>query len=85
MIALSDLVLRWPNSLEPWTVEMYAPLSDPDAHVRINTMMVLSHLILNEMMKVKGNISKVCLRLLDTDPQVRGTVRGRPAFFHLFV
>lgn len=70
VIAIGDLMQRWPNCLEPWTAQMYSPLSDPDVRVRDCTLMSLSHLILNEMMKVKGNISKVAKCLLDPDPQV---------------
>jgi condensin complex subunit 1 len=71
VIALGDLLLRWPNTLEPWTGHMYAILNDPDTSVRSNTLMVLSHLVLNDMMKVKGHISRICLCLQDPEPQVR--------------
>jgi condensin complex subunit 1 len=33
---------------------MYRPLGDPNDAVRKNTLMVLTHLILNDMMKVGG-------------------------------
>lgn len=51
-IALGDLAVRFPNLLEPWTENMYARLKDPCASVRKNAVLVLSHLILNDMMKV---------------------------------
>ena len=51
-IALGDLVVRFPNLLEPWTEHMYARLSDTSVAVRKNAVLVLSHLILNDMMKV---------------------------------
>jgi condensin complex subunit 1 len=51
-IALGDLAVRFPNLLEPWTEHMYARLGDPLASVRKNAVLVLSHLILNDMMKV---------------------------------
>ena len=51
-IALGDLALRFPNLLEPWTHNVYRPLADADVGVRKNTLMVLTHLILNDMMKV---------------------------------
>ena len=34
-------------------------------------MTVLGHLILNGMMKVKGNISRIALRLVDEEEEVR--------------
>lgn len=51
-IALGDLAVRFPNLLEPWTENMYARLRDPCVSVRKNAVLVLSHLILNDMMKV---------------------------------
>ena len=51
-IALGDLAVRFPNLLEPWTENMYARLKDPSMSVRKNAVLVLSHLILNDMMKV---------------------------------
>ena len=52
-IALGDLAVRFPNLLEPWTENMYARLRDPSVSVRKNAVLVLSHLILNDMMKVR--------------------------------
>ncbi|THG22113.1 hypothetical protein TEA_014420 [Camellia sinensis var. sinensis] len=51
-IALGDLVVRLPNLLEPWTENVYARLRDASVSVRKNAVLVLSHLILNDMMKV---------------------------------
>lgn len=51
-IALGDLAVRFPNLLEPWTENMYARLRDPSVCVRKSAVLVLSHLILNDMMKV---------------------------------
>lgn len=51
-VALGDLAVRFPNLLEPWTENMYARLRDPSVSVRKNAVLVLSHLILNDMMKV---------------------------------
>lgn len=53
-IALGDLAVRFPNLLEPWTENMYARLRDPSVSVRNSSVLVLSHLILNDMMKVQG-------------------------------
>jgi condensin complex subunit 1 len=42
--------------MEPWTKKFYEQLKDTDVGVRKNTLMVLTHLILNDMIKVKGQI-----------------------------
>lgn len=52
IIALGDLAFRFPNVLEPWTEHMYARLNDKDPRVRKNSVLVLTHLILNDMVKV---------------------------------
>ena len=44
---------------------------EADQHIRVALAQVLARLIANDMMKVKGNISHVCLRLLDPEPLVR--------------
>ncbi len=52
VIALGDLAFRFPNLIEPYTPNIYGILRDKDTQVRKNTLMVLSHLILNDMIKV---------------------------------
>ena len=72
MIALGDLAFRFPNSLEPWIGYMYSRLSDDSLLVRYNTLMVLTHLILNDMIKVKGQVSHVVMCLNDKSERVCG-------------
>ncbi|KAF5843603.1 hypothetical protein DUNSADRAFT_12866 [Dunaliella salina] len=71
VIALGDLAVRFPNITEPWTPYMYAPLGDGDLGVRRTSLTVLGHLILNDMMKVKGNIARIALRLVDDEEELR--------------
>ena len=44
---------------------MYACLRDESSFVRSNTLTVLTHLILNDMIKVKGQISDMALLIVD--------------------
>ncbi|KAL0404834.1 UNVERIFIED_CONTAM: Condensin complex subunit [Sesamum radiatum] len=78
-IALGDLAVRFPNLLEPWTENMYARLRDQSVSVRKNAVLVLSHLILNDMMKVKGYINEMAMRLEDEDERISNLGR---LFFH---
>jgi len=48
----------------------YARLSDEDVLVRYNTLMTLTHLILNDMIKVKGQVSHMVLCLNDSSEKV---------------
>jgi condensin complex subunit 1 len=70
VIALGDLAFRFPNTLEPWSDSMYAVLKDPVTTVRKNALMMLSHLILNDMIKIKGSIADVALCLEDGDARI---------------
>ncbi|KAK9180866.1 hypothetical protein WN944_024002 [Citrus x changshan-huyou] len=78
-IALGDLAVRFPNLLEPWTENMYARLKDPSMAVRKNAVLVLSHLILNDMMKVKGYINEMAIRVEDEDQRISNLAK---LFFH---
>ena len=53
-VALGDLAVRHPNLVEPWTAHLYAQLHDGSLRVRKNVLMVLTHLILNDMVKVRA-------------------------------
>ena len=47
-------------------------LRDDSVRVRRTTLTVLTHLILNDMVKVKGQISEVAERLVDPEETLRG-------------
>ena len=47
--------------------------------MRKNGVMVLSHLVLNDMMRVKGHIARLALRLRDDSPRIAALAR---LFFH---
>ena len=75
VIALGDLAFRFPNQVEPYTHRMYACLRDSSTKVRRHTLMVLTHLILNDMVKVKGQVCEIALCLRDPDQRIRDTSR----------
>jgi condensin complex subunit 1 len=75
VIALGDLAFRFPNEVEPYTPRVYACLRDSSTKVRRHTLMVLTHLILNDMVKVKGQVCEIALCLRDNDQRIRDTSR----------
>ncbi|XP_029651590.1 condensin complex subunit 1-like [Octopus sinensis] len=75
IIALGDLASLFPNLIEPWTAHMYARLRDPSPLVRRNTVSVLSHLILNDMVKIKGQISEMAVCIIDEDEKIKGLAK----------
>ena len=75
VVALGDLAFRFPNEVEPYTPRLYACLRDVSTKVRRHTLMVLTHLILNDMVKVKGQVCEIAMCLQDDDPRIRDLSR----------
>lgn len=75
VIALGDLNFRFPNLIEPWTPHLYGRLRDDSPIVKRTTLNVLTHLILNDMVKVKGQISDIALCIIDPDPRISAMSR----------
>lgn len=75
IIALGDLTFRFPNMIEPWTPRIYARLRDESTLVRQNTLQVLTHLILDDMVKVKGQISEMATCLVDHNEKVSSSAK----------
>ncbi|EDV24347.1 uncharacterized protein TRIADDRAFT_57733 [Trichoplax adhaerens] len=69
-VALHDLTVRFPNLIEPWTGHLYSQLKDSSLEVKRNSIKVLTHLILNDMIKVKGQISEMAVCLEDSNKEI---------------
>jgi len=62
LVAVGDLLFRHPNVVEPWTDRLYAALSVAGsasegpavAELRLTALLVLTHLVLNDMMKPRA-------------------------------
>ncbi|KAK1894784.1 hypothetical protein KUDE01_020241, partial [Dissostichus eleginoides] len=70
IIALGDLIVRFPNILEPWTQNLYARLSDEVPSVRQTAVTVLTQLVLKDVLKVKGQVSEVAVLLIDPETHI---------------
>ncbi|KAI0239680.1 condensin complex non-SMC subunit Cnd1 [Massospora cicadina] len=70
MICLGDVAACF-NTLIGENMEyMYKRLKDSDASVKKNALMVLTHLVLNGMIKVKGQLGEMAKCLVDADPRI---------------
>ncbi|XP_055250180.1 condensin complex subunit 1 isoform X1 [Moschus berezovskii] len=76
MIAAGDLAIRFPNLVDPWTPHLYARLRDPAQHVRKTAALVMTHLILKDMVKVKGQVSEMAVLLIDPAPQIAALAKN---------
>ncbi|KAF8524318.1 non-SMC mitotic condensation complex subunit 1-domain-containing protein [Hysterangium stoloniferum] len=70
VIALGDVAVSFSNIFDENSDELYKGLSDRDLIVKKNTLMVLTHLILNGMIKVKGQLGEMAKCLEDTDTRI---------------
>ncbi|XP_008062001.2 condensin complex subunit 1 [Carlito syrichta] len=76
MVAAGDLAIRFPNLVDPWTPHLYARLRDPAQHVRRTAGLVMTHLILKDMVKVKGQVSEMAVLLIDPEPQIAALAKN---------
>ncbi|NWY02789.1 CND1 protein, partial [Nothoprocta ornata] len=76
MIAAGDLAIRFPNLVEPWTPHLYARLRDPCQNVRQTAGLVMTHLILKDMVKVKGQVSEMAALLMDPEEAIVGLAQN---------
>ena len=70
VIALGDVAVSFSNIIDENSNELYKGLSDTDLVVKKNTLMVLTHLILNGMIKVKGQLGEMAKCLEDEEPRI---------------
>ncbi|XP_075367420.1 condensin complex subunit 1 isoform X1 [Mycteria americana] len=76
IIAAGDLAIRFPNLVEPWTSHLYARLRDPCPRVRQTAGLVMTHLILKDMVKVKGQVSEMATLLIDPEEAIMGVAQN---------
>lgn len=71
IIGIGDLTICFNSLIDPNISFLYNRLNDSDFHVKKNTLMVLTFLILNGMIKVKGQISEMAKCTEDEDSRIR--------------
>ncbi|KAM5263555.1 condensin complex subunit 1 [Ctenodactylus gundi] len=76
MVATGDLAIRFPNLVDPWTPHLYARLRDPAQQVRRTAGLVMTHLILKDMVKVKGQVSEMAVLLIDPEPPIAALAKN---------
>jgi len=75
IITLADLFNRYPNLLNERVRDIFMLLHDKEVHVRQQGLMVISHLILNDMLKLKGEIVDICMLLEDPNDRIKEQVK----------
>ena len=75
VISLGDLLSRFPNVVALQCHRLYACLQDKNISVRKNSLMVISHLILNGMLKPSGYMAKIAVCLEDGESRIADLAR----------
>ena len=75
VIALGDVAVCFSNIIDENSNELYKGLSDRNLVVKKNTLMVLTHLILNGMIKVKGQLGEMAKCLEDEEARIADLAR----------
>jgi condensin complex subunit 1 len=70
VIALGDVAVSFSTIIDENSNELYNGLRDEDLMVKKNTLMVLTHLILNGMVKVKGQLGEMAKCLEDPEQRI---------------
>lgn len=70
VIALGDIAICFGNLIDENSQRLYAGLGDSDLGVKKHTLMVLTHLILNGMIKVKGQLGEMAKCIEDKESKV---------------
>ena len=71
LMGLSDLIKRFPQVVEPFSQKLFETLDSKHRNVKKVSMIIITHLILNDMLKIKGEIVDIIMKLADEDIEIR--------------
>ena len=74
-LSFGDLVNRFPNIMITEVNKFFDGLHSPHKEVVKYTLTVISHLVLNDMLKMKGEVVDICMLLDHKDPSIRSHVQ----------
>ena len=75
LICVGDLYKRFPTILDSYHEKFILNLNWDNNYVRRNWLRVISHLALNDMIKIRGEISDIWKLLKDSDEKIRDLVK----------
>lgn len=70
LIHCTDLLIRFPNIVEPWTPRIYRMLKHSVVQVRKTAFFILSNLVLRDMIKVRSHISEMAACMFDPSREI---------------
>ena len=73
-LAFGDFINRFPNTLQQVITKFFNCLHSKDKNVVKYTLIVISHLVLNDMLKLKGEVVDICMLLDSYDTSIKNHV-----------
>ena len=73
-LAFGDFINRFPNTLQQVINKFFDCLHSKDKNVVKYTLIVISHLVLNDMLKLKGEVVDICMLLDSSDNSIKNHV-----------
>uniref|UniRef100_A0A0N5AEA3 Asparaginase n=1 Tax=Syphacia muris TaxID=451379 RepID=A0A0N5AEA3_9BILA len=70
LIAAGDICFRFPNIIEGCSEHIYNRIADTDNYVRQTCIIVLTHLLLNDMIKIRTAIADIAKCIVDEDESI---------------
>lgn len=71
LIAIADLYHRFPDIIEPQINKLYCALKDSSSSVKKTCLMVITHLVLNDLMKIKPEVEEIVKLIEDPDEKIQ--------------
>ncbi|KRX04790.1 Armadillo-type fold [Pseudocohnilembus persalinus] len=75
LVGLGDLYRRYTNLLEPYLPLVYQTLQDKNNLVRKTSLMVITHLVLIDKLKVKAEVSNIATLIQDPHQPIQNQVK----------
>jgi condensin complex subunit 1 len=72
--AFGDFINRFPNILQKQVAKFFSCLQSKNMQVARYSMTVISHLVLNDMLKLKGEIVDICMLLECDDDKLKDLI-----------
>ncbi|KAI1716364.1 non-SMC mitotic condensation complex subunit 1 domain-containing protein [Ditylenchus destructor] len=76
IILMTDLCFRFPNVFNSFNDEFIKKIRDENSGIRYTCLLVMSHMLLNDLIKVSGRIADLAPCLCDADHQIILLARG---------
>ena len=71
LAAYPDILVRWPNVMEPWTKVVFEKLHDEEKEVRQNTLNLVADLVVKGLVKPRGKMHEIATLLLDEEECIK--------------